>query len=91
MSENATNVKCSDKLNAPPSPLFNMTSPWQFAMWGIDVIGPINPKANNRHQFILVVIDYFTKWVEASSYAHVTQKVVKCFIDALFVSRNSFS
>ena len=41
----------------------------------------INPKASNRHQFILVAIDYFTKWVEASSYAHVTQKVVKCFIE----------
>ena len=36
---------------------------------------------SNRHQFILVAIDYFTKWVEASSYAHVTQKVVKCFIE----------
>jgi hypothetical protein len=36
-------------------------------MWGIDVIGPINPKASNGHRFILVVIDYFTKWVEACS------------------------
>ena len=24
----------------------------------------INPKANNKHQFILVAIDYFTKWVK---------------------------
>ncbi|XP_061945039.1 uncharacterized protein LOC133669048 [Populus nigra] len=77
----------SDKINAPPAPLFNMTSPWPFAMWGIDVIGPINPKASNRHQFILVAIDYFTKWVEASSYAHVTQKVVKCFIEKDLICR----
>jgi len=77
----------SDKINAPPAPLFNMTSPWLFAMWGINVIGPINPKASNRHQFILVAIDYFTKWVEASSYAHVTQKVVKCFIEKDLICR----
>ncbi len=42
-------------------------------MWGIDVINPINPKASNGHRFILVAIDYFTKWIEATSYAHITQ------------------
>ncbi|PKI70943.1 hypothetical protein CRG98_008676 [Punica granatum] len=41
-------------------------------MWGIDVIGPINPKASNGHQFILVAIDYFTKWIEAVTLAAVT-------------------
>jgi hypothetical protein len=62
----------SDKVNAPPTPLFNLASPWPFSMWGIDVIGPVNPKASNGHRFILVAIDYFLKWVEASSNAHVT-------------------
>ncbi len=41
-------------------------------MWGINVIGLVTPKASNGHRFILVVIDYFTKWVEPTSYAHVT-------------------
>ncbi|RDY14347.1 Pol polyprotein, partial [Mucuna pruriens] len=45
-------------------------------MWGIDVIGPIEPKASNGHRFILVAIDYFTKWVEAASYSAVTRSVV---------------
>jgi hypothetical protein len=58
-----------------------MISPWPFDMWGLDVIGPINTKASNGHRFILVAIDYFTKWVEANSYIHVTQKVVKRFIE----------
>ncbi|XP_070050836.1 uncharacterized protein [Nicotiana tomentosiformis] len=39
---------------------------------GIDVIGPIEPAASNGNRFILVAIDYFTKWVEAVSY-----KVIK--------------
>ncbi|XP_073267147.1 uncharacterized protein [Populus alba] len=56
-------------------------------MWGLDVIGPVNPKASNGHRFILVAIDYFTKWVEACSYAHVTQKVVKRFIEKDLICR----
>jgi hypothetical protein len=51
----------SDKINEAPTPLFNLTSPWPFTIWGIDVIGPINPKASNKHQFSLVAIDYFIK------------------------------
>jgi len=33
--------------------------PWP--LWGIDVIGAIEPKASDGHHFILVAIDYFTK------------------------------
>jgi predicted metalloenzyme YecM len=51
----------NDKVNAPPTPLFNLASPWPFAMWRIDMIGLVNPKASNEHIFILVAIDYFTK------------------------------
>ena len=40
----------------------------------------IEPKASNGHRFILVVIDYFTKWVEAASYSNVTRSVVVRFI-----------
>ena len=56
-------------------------------MWGIDVIGPINPKASNRYQFILVAIDYFTKWVEVASYANVTRKVVAKFLKSNTICR----
>ena len=76
-----------DKMNAPPTPLFNLLSPWPFAMWGIDEIGPINPKTGNGHRFILMAINYFTKWVEAGSFAHVTQKVVKKFVERDLICR----
>ncbi|XP_049399881.1 uncharacterized protein LOC125863966 [Solanum stenotomum] len=46
----------------------------------MDVICPIEPAASNRHRFILVAIDYFTKWVEANSYKCVTKKVVANFV-----------
>ncbi|XP_055803484.1 uncharacterized protein LOC129872552 [Solanum dulcamara] len=57
-----------------------MGSPWPFSAWGMDVIGPIEPPASNGHRFILVAIDYFTKWVEASTYKAVTKKVVADFV-----------
>ena len=53
----------NDKVHVPPVPLNVLTAPWPFAMWGIDMIGKIKPTASNRHRFILVAIDYFTKWV----------------------------
>ncbi|KAA3479025.1 RNA-directed DNA polymerase [Gossypium australe] len=49
-------------------------------MWGMDVIGLISPKASNGNRFIFVVIDYFTKWVEAASYANVTKTTISKFL-----------
>ncbi|XP_070004573.1 uncharacterized protein [Nicotiana sylvestris] len=59
---------------------YSTRSPWPFAAWGMDVIGTIELAASNGHRFILVAIDYFTKWVEATSYRVVTKKVVAGFV-----------
>ncbi|PKI41730.1 hypothetical protein CRG98_037886 [Punica granatum] len=64
-----------------------MTAPWPFSMWGMDVIGPINPKASNRHMFILVAIDYFTKWIEAITLASVTTKAMARFLRRDVIAR----
>ncbi|XP_047264378.1 uncharacterized protein K02A2.6-like [Capsicum annuum] len=64
-----------------------MGSPWPFAAWGMDVIRPINPSASNGHHFILVAIDYFTKWFEASTYKSITKKVVAEFVHNNLVCR----
>ena len=77
----------SDKVHVPPVPLNVLTAPWPFAMWGIDMIGEIKPTASNGHRFILVAIDYFTKWVEAASYATVTKNVVARFIQHNLICR----
>ncbi|RDX93541.1 Retrovirus-related Pol polyprotein, partial [Mucuna pruriens] len=83
-------AKCqihANRLNAAPSTLHNLTAPWPFSMWGIDVIGPIEPKASNGHRFILVAIDYFTKWVETTSYSSVTRSTVVRFIKKDIICR----
>ncbi|PKI60084.1 hypothetical protein CRG98_019519 [Punica granatum] len=70
----------ADQIKVPPNELCPMTAPWPFSMWGMDVIGPINPKVSNGHMFILVAIDYFTKWIEAITLALATAKAVARFL-----------
>ncbi|XP_060200364.1 uncharacterized protein LOC132628614 [Lycium barbarum] len=69
-----------DLIKVLPTKLNAMTLPWPFSACGIDVIGPIEPAASNKHRFVLVAIDYFTKWVEAASYASATKTVVADFV-----------
>jgi hypothetical protein len=71
----------------PPMPLYCMTSPWPFATWGIDIIGKISPAAPNGHEYILVAIDYFTKWVEAASFKVLNSKKVAQFIQTNIICR----
>jgi len=77
----------ADNVNAPPLPLNVLATSWPFSMWGIDVIGAIEPKVTNGHRFILVAIDYFTKWVEPASYTSVTRSVVVRFIKREIICR----
>ena len=57
-----------------------MTTPWPFSFKGIDIIGEIVPKASNKLRYIVVVIDYFNKWVKAASYSTLKGKDVVSFI-----------
>ena len=76
-----------DKVHVPSVPLNVLTAPWAFAMWGIYMIGEIKPTASNGHRFILVAIDYFTKWVEEASFGFVTKNVVSRFIKQNLIFR----
>nr|XP_025886072.1 uncharacterized protein LOC104646273 [Solanum lycopersicum] len=64
-----------------------MFAPWPFVTWGIDVIWTIKSKASNGHRFILVDINYFTKWVEAITFESVTKKAVVDFIQSNIICR----
>ena len=76
-----------DLIHVPPSKLHALTSPWPFLVWGIDIIGKISPKSSSGHEFILVAIDYFTKWVEATSYAKLNAAKVATFIKSHIICR----
>ena len=51
------------------------------------MIGRIAPKALNGHEYILVAIDYFTKWVEAASYSVLKAKYMARFIENNIIYR----
>ena len=61
--------------------------PWRFRGWGIDLIGQICPSSSKNHKFILVAIDYFTKWVEAIPLKTVTSKEMIEFVKEHIVCR----
>ena len=56
-----------------------ITSPWPFAQWGIDIVGPL-PQGKKQVKFLLVAIDNFTKWVEVEALTTITEAKVQGFV-----------
>ncbi|XP_077251862.1 uncharacterized protein LOC143891100 [Tasmannia lanceolata] len=54
---------------------------------GIDIIGKVSPKSSSGQEYLLVVIDYFTKWIEAQSYASISSASLAKFITANIIYR----
>ena len=77
----------ANKIHILPSPLHVIIVPWPFSIWGMDVIGPIGLATSNQCHFILVAIDYFTKWVKDASFAIITRLVVIKFLKANIICR----
>ena len=66
-------------IHQPGGVLKPLSSPWPFAQWGLDIVGPF-PKALGNKKYLLVGTDYFTKWVEAEPLANIRDVDVKKFI-----------
>ena len=56
-----------------------MVAPWPFAQWRLDNMGPF-PTAIQQLKFLVVSIDYFTKWVRAEALATIIEKNVWSFV-----------
>ena len=56
---------------APPEELRSIYSPWPFHTWGIDILGSF-PLAIRQMKYLIVAIEYFTKWIEAEPVAQIT-------------------
>jgi len=59
--------------------LHSILSSWPFAKWGMDILGPFSPDKVHV-KFLVVVIDYFTKWIEAKPLATITAQRVQQFV-----------
>nr|XP_018681665.1 PREDICTED: uncharacterized protein LOC108952829 [Musa acuminata subsp. malaccensis] len=54
--------------------------------WGLDLLGPFPPALGQR-KYIIVGVDYFTKWVEAEPLATITEHQVEKFVWKNLVTR----
>ena len=64
---------------APTEELFSVMSPWPFSKWGIDLLGPF-PLASGQVEYLIVAIDYFTKWIEAEPLSSITAAHARKFV-----------
>ena len=82
--------QCQRFSNIPRQPseyLTPMTAPWPFAQWGLDILD-LFPVGTRQMKFVVVGIDYFTKWVEAEPLASITQQNFKNFFWKNIVCRS---
>ena len=70
----------------PSEPLTSITSPWPFQQWGLDILGPL-PLEKGQCKFIIVVVDYFTKWAEAEPLATITEQKIRNFVWRAIICR----
>ena len=81
--------KCQRHANmhiAPPTEFTSLTSPWPFAWWGIDLLGPF-PKAAGQLKYLVVAVDYSSKWIEAEPLTKITAKNVLRFFKRNILAR----
>ncbi|XP_038715980.1 uncharacterized protein LOC120009442 [Tripterygium wilfordii] len=67
--------KCQRHSNIPhlpPSQMVPVQSPCPFAQWGMDLLGPFPPALGQR-TYLIVVVDYLTKWVEVEPLATISE------------------
>jgi len=57
--------------HAPAKELHSISSPWLFHKWGIDILGPLL-LAVRQLKYLIVAVEYFTKWIEAQLMALIT-------------------
>ncbi|GAU49243.1 hypothetical protein TSUD_382750 [Trifolium subterraneum] len=64
---------------APANKLKTLISPWPFAWWGMDILGHF-PTAARQVKYLIVAVDYFTKWIEAEPLAKIsTSNILRFF------------
>ena len=65
-------------IHLPTELLSTTTSPYPFMRWAMDIVSPMPPSKQKR--YLLIMTDYFTKWVEAESYATIRSLDIQKFV-----------
>ena len=78
--------KFSPLIHRPARELAPLTSPWPFAQWGLDIVGPL-PQAERNKRYLIMATDYFTKWVEAEPLSRIRESDAQKFVWKSVVTR----
>ncbi|KAL0742323.1 hypothetical protein Bca4012_083836 [Brassica carinata] len=69
-------------IHQPAEKLSSISAPYPFMRWSMDIVGPLVASGSGRKKlrFLLVLTEYFTKWIEAEAFQQVTRFEVERFI-----------
>ncbi|XP_016195201.1 uncharacterized protein LOC107636192 [Arachis ipaensis] len=82
-------VKCQENANfhrTPASELNLLTASRPFAKWGVDLLGPF-PVGPGQVKYLIVAIDYYTKWIEAEPLASISSANYRKFMWRQVITR----
>lgn len=76
----------TNNMCAHPAPLFPVIAVGPFSRWGINFT-TCTPTSAEGHRYIIVGVDYFTKWVEAMPTIKNDSKMTTIFIFDQIITR----
>ena len=78
--------KYAPVIHQPARDLQPILNPLPFAQWGLDILGPF-PEAVYQKKWLIVGVDYFSKWIEAEAASNITEQTVRKFIWQNIITR----
>ena len=69
----------SNEIKIPVERLYSLITPWSFFRWGIDILGPF-PISVRQFKFIVVAVEYFTKWIEVEALTTIISDKITKFV-----------
>ncbi|KAG7594217.1 Retrotransposon gag domain [Arabidopsis thaliana x Arabidopsis arenosa] len=66
-------------IHQPSEFLSSISALYPFMRWSMDIVGPMH-RSTRGVQYLLVLTDYFSKWIEAEAYINIKDSVVKTFL-----------
>jgi hypothetical protein len=74
---------CASKTNLPVHALQTIPGTWPFAVWGLDIVGPLR-RAPGGYTHLLVAIYKFSKWIEVHPITNLkAEQAVSFFTDII--------
>lgn len=77
----------ADIQHVPARKLHFTVNLFPFRGWALDLVREIRPTSSKNHKYILVAIDYFTKWIKVIPLVNVDQDAVIEFIQSYIIYR----